>query len=80
MPHVLYDGIGANESGIHTVEEFLYIMNRDLTNKNWSEDFLYRVMGRNDYRLQFKKYVLPEDFKFFTLNDWIEYSGAKLVD
>lgn len=81
MPKVAYDGIGANESKIHTIDEFLYIMNRDCTHKKWSDDILYRLVGREyHYQLQFKDWVLPDDFMFFTLNDWLEYSGARLID
>ena len=29
------NGIGANKSGEHTEEEFLAIMNRELTHKDW---------------------------------------------
>jgi len=80
MVRVLYSGIGTTESHIHTVEEFLEIMNREFTNKKWSDDPIYKVIGRAHYQLQFKEWVLPDDFCFFTLNDWIEYSGAELVD
>jgi hypothetical protein len=30
------------------------------------------------YQLQFKDWILPDDFIFFTLTDWIEYSGAEI--
>jgi hypothetical protein len=79
MTKVRYTGIGANESGIHTIEQFLEIMNREFTHKRWSEDPIYKVMGRDHYHLQFKDWVLPDDFCFFSLNDWIEYSGAELL-
>lgn len=81
MPKILYDGIGANESKVHTVEEFLEIMKREFTNKNWQDDIIYKISGReNHYQLKFKEWYLPDDFVFFTLNDWLEYSGAVLMD
>jgi hypothetical protein len=80
MVRILYDGIGANESSSYTVEEFLEIMNREFTNKKWQDDIIYIIEGRaNHYQLQFKDWYLPDDFVFFTLEDWLEYSGAELV-
>jgi hypothetical protein len=26
----------------------------------------------------FKDWILPDDFVFFTLTDWLEYSGAEI--
>jgi len=81
MYKVLYNGIGANESGEHSVEHFLEIMARHFTYKNWTDDIIYKVSGKNNhYQLQFKNYNLPDDFKLFTLDDWLDYSGAKLVE
>ena len=34
----------------------------------------------NLIQLQFKNWVLPDDFIFFTLKDWIEYSGAEIYE
>lgn len=80
MVRVLYDGIGATESNIHTVQQFLEIMNREFTNKNWLNDPMYLLSGSNHYQLQYKDWNLPEDFKKFKLPDWIDYSGAELID
>lgn len=74
---VLYDGLGA-EKGEHTVEEFLAIMKHEFTDKNWNP-----VLSRHPlfhYQLQFKHWVLPKDFLVFTLDDWLEYSGAELIE
>jgi hypothetical protein len=81
MTAVLYSGIGAKEDYNHSIEEFLEIMNREFTHKKWNEDIIYIMLGReNHYQLQFKDWYLPDDFVFFTLHDWLEYSGAELVN
>ena len=72
---VFYSGIGCKESGEHTIEEFLSIMNKEFTHKEWKEEIL---SIQQDHQLKFKDWVLPDDFVFFTLADWIEYSGAVL--
>ena len=75
---ILYDGIGCNSRGEHTEEEFLKIMSREFTHKNWS--FILKRITKRDQHDQFvfKNWILPDDFVFFTLTDWIEYSGAEL--
>ena len=72
---ILYDGIGCNTSEQHTEQEFLAIMNREFTHKCWKTE-LSQTPREDHYQLQFKDWVLPDDFVFFTLSDWIEYSGA----
>ena len=72
---IFYTGIGSNKNGIHTPEEFLYIMNQDLCNNDW-ELLLSRVAREEIIQLNFKNWNLPNGFIHFTLDDWIEYSGA----
>jgi len=67
---ILYTGIGCNKIGKHTEIEFLNIMNTNFTHRNWKNS--------NVDQLQFKDWVLPDDFIFFELPDWIEYSGAEI--
>ena len=76
---IFYNGIGANKSGEHTEEEFLAIMNRELTHKDW-DPVLLVIPREFHYQLYFKDWYLPQDFIHFTLADWIEYSGAEIVD
>jgi len=71
---IAYTGIGAKKNGIHTEQEFLDIMNREVTNKDWNNSVSWPA------QLQFKDWVLPDDFIFFTLKDWIEYSGAEIYN
>lgn len=78
-----YTGIGAKKNGIHTEQEFLDIMNKEITHKDWNKNRGKRNKAEiilNLIQLQFKDWVLPDDFIFFTLNDWIEYSGAGTYD
>jgi len=76
---IFYTGIGCNKTGEHSVTEFLNIMDREITNKNWKQEL--EILPREQhYQLQFKDWILPDDFIFFTLKDWIEYSGAEIVD
>ena len=74
---ILYSGIGSNESGEHTEKEFLNIMRKEFTQKTWRFE-LKEIPRENHYQLTFKDWILPDDFIFFTLSDWIEYSGAEI--
>jgi len=69
---IFYTGIGAKKNGIHTEQQFLDIMNKQFTWKDWNNDNVQWAP-----QLQFKDWVLPDDFIFFTLHDWVEYSGAE---
>ena len=58
-------------------------MNKEITQKDWNKNRGKRNKAEiilNLIQLQFKDWVLPDDFIFFTLNDWIEYSGAGTYD
>lgn len=72
MPYIFYSGIGANESQIHSIEEFLNIT------KNAPSH--YYEMTSLGFHMEYKNYLLPDDFIKFKLEDWIEYSGAKYYD
>ena len=80
-PTILYDGIGSNGKRVHIVSEFLAIMAAEFTNKDWSTDFIYCRVGKaGDLRLQFSGWDLPKEFHLFTLEDWLEYSGAERAE
>lgn len=68
MPHIFYSGIGANESGIHSIEEFLNIMKNAPVH--------YYEMTSLGFEMEYKNYLLPDDFTKFTLEEWVDYSGA----
>jgi len=75
---ILYTGIGCNPTGEHTEEEFLTIMSREFTHKDWRA-ILQNIKNREDHdQFVFPGWILPDDFVFFTLDDWIEYSGAEI--
>jgi len=74
---ILYTGIGCNETGEHTEKEFLDIMRKEFTHKNLGFE-LKEIPREEHYQLIFKDWILPDDFTFFTLLDWIEYSGAEI--
>jgi hypothetical protein len=74
---ILYDGIGSNKSGEHTENEFMDVMKREFTHKIWRHE-LTKISREQHDQLIFKDWNLPDDFVFFTLEDWIEYSGAKI--
>ncbi len=43
--------------------------------------FMNELFTNNIQRIiEFKDWTLPGDFKYFTLNDWIEPSGAELIN
>lgn len=67
---ISYSGIGCKKSELHTEQEFLDIMKTHIMWKNWNNEISWPA------QLQFKDWVLPDDFIFFTLEDWIEYAGA----
>ena len=67
---ILFTGIGAKKNGIHTEQEFLDIMNKEFTWKDWNNGISWTE------QLQFNDWILPDDFIFFTVKNWIEYSGA----
>jgi hypothetical protein len=51
-------------------------MSKEFTHKIWRFELL-EIPIEYHYQLQFKNWILPDDFIFFTLSDWIEYSGAE---
>ena len=75
---IFYTGIGCNQTGEHSENEFLNIMDREFTHKNWKYE-LELIPREQHYQLQFNDWILPDDFIFFTLKDWLEYSGAEII-
>lgn len=72
---ITYDGIGTSKT-VFTEDEFLKLMNEKFTHKKWKRNYDFYEA---EIQLRFKDWVLPDDFIFFTLDDWIEYSGASYV-
>jgi hypothetical protein len=70
MPYIRYSGIGSNDSEIHSVEEFLNIMKSEDSLKHYYEMSSYGI------DMEYKKYILPYEFIKFTLDEWLDYSGA----
>jgi len=59
---ILYDGIGCSPTGEHTPEEFLKIMSKEFTHKNWSF-ILKQITTLNQHdQFVFKDWILPDDF------------------
>ena len=74
---IFYTGVGSNRTGEHTIQEFLNIMYLYFTTRQWSPmelKYYYTVP-----ELKFKRFKLPEEFPIFTLQDWIDYSGASIL-
>jgi len=69
MPFIHYSGIGAKESEIHSIDEFLDIMQYATIH--------YYDMTSLGFDMEYKSYLLPDNFKNFTLEEWLEYTGAK---
>ena len=69
---VYYDGIGCNKTGVHTEKEFLNIMKNASTH--------YYEMTAFGINMEYKNYLLPDAFTEFTLEEWIDYSGAVYYD
>jgi hypothetical protein len=80
---IRYDGVGADPGGIHTDERFLEIMRLGVEHKKWQrrpETNPFNWIYENEIQLKFKDWVLPDDFCFFSLDDWIEYAGANICE
>lgn len=74
--HIQYDGIGCDGTKtVFTEDEFIKIMNDNFTHKDWKNVPVFI----KSIQLNFKDWVLPDDFIFFTIEDWIEYSGASVI-
>ena len=74
MSEIMFSGIGCNKNYRHTEKEFLDIMNKTVVWKDWNKEISWPE------QLEFKDWKLPDDFIFFTLDDWIEYSGAERIN
>jgi len=71
---ILYTGIGATKN-IHTQQEFLAIMKKEFTDRDWEE--AHKVNPKKTLsQLTFDNRNLPQDFVKFTLEDWLDFSGA----
>ena len=76
MP-IYYTGIGCLETYYHTNDEFIEIMQKNFTWKDWTYEINNSTLPSE---LIFKDFNLPHDFMIFTLDDWVEYSGAIKYD
>ena len=72
MPYIFYTGVGSKESELHSIEEFLTIMR--------NASLHYYEMTSYGFDMEYKNYLLPDEFTKFTLEDWIDYSGATYYD
>ncbi len=68
MPYIHYSGIGCNDNEIHTVDEFLNIMSYAPAH--------YHEMTFLGFNMEYKDYLLPNDFIHFSLDEWLDYTGA----
>ncbi len=68
MPYIHYSGIGCNDSQKHTIDEFLNIMTHAP-----GHYYEMRLLG---FDMEYKNYDLPADFDKFTLEEWLDYTGA----
>jgi hypothetical protein len=66
---IFYTGIGASKTNYLLPNDFIALMRRIFHSGGtyWKD------------QLEFKDFNLPNDFDIFTLNDWIEYSGAEIT-
>jgi hypothetical protein len=72
---IYYSGIGADEKNIFTEQEFVNMMrdlyiNKDLC-KEKDLDYSIEYVRRDKPTV-----VLPEGYKTFTVDDWLDYSGG----
>jgi hypothetical protein len=76
---IFYTGIGSNGKNFHSELDFLRIMEREFTYKLWGYEMWMVPEGELHPQLDFGDWILPDEFIFFTLEDWIKYSGAELI-
>jgi hypothetical protein len=62
---IYYTGLGANSSGIHPPDEFVRIM--------------MSIIDSVDHPDEWNGYELPYDFELFSVDDWVQYSGANYI-
>ena len=74
MPYIRYSGIGSKNNEFHTVDEFLSIMKSEDSVKHYYE------MSAFGIDMEYNNYTLPYDFLNFTLDEWLDYSGAEYND
>ena len=72
MAFIHYTGIGCKESAIHSIQEFLDIM-------KYAPSHYYEMTSLG-FDMEYKTYLLPDDFINFTLEEWIDYTGAQYYD
>jgi hypothetical protein len=72
MAFIHYSGIGCKESEIHSIQEFLDIMKHAPSH--------YYEMTSLGFDMEYKTYLLPDDFINFTLEEWIDYTGAEYYE
>jgi len=67
--YIFYTGIGSLPQGKHTEHQFIQIMK-------------HLFLSTHDLCIQsrFKQWSLPHDFVHFTLEDWVDFSGAIMID
>lgn len=71
MGYIHYSGVGANETEIHSIDEFLNIMKYAPLHYYQMKHYLNEVD---------MEYILPHDYSKFTLEEWLHYSGAKYYE
>ncbi len=75
-PLVYYSGVGCNPTYKHTRDEFITIMKREFQHKSWAIEI--EIYGKACLpELNYKDWILPDDFCFFTIEDWIDFAGAR---
>jgi hypothetical protein len=74
MVYIHYSGVGANETEFHSIDEFLNIMKYAPLHYYQMKHYL------NEVDMEYKDYSLPDDYSKFTLEEWLEYSGAKYYE
>jgi len=77
---IFYTGIGAKPNGIHTEDEFLEIMKNQFVSSEWSYRLQFCSDDEKNELTKFKNYILPNDFILFSFDDWLDYSGANIIN
>lgn len=71
--YIYYTGVGCKHNYIHTSYEFIMIMNQEFTYRTyWTQEELNE--------LEFHDYKLPNEFSLLSIYDWVEFSGAEIIN
>ena len=79
--YILYEGPGARSDNIHTIPEFLKIVHMVYMDSDAHWKFSITDIDTSvSYTVQWKQWILPDDFVFFSLEDWLDFTSSNAFE